>query len=424
MKEKLLHTPEGVRDIYNSECERKLGVVNHIHHVLEMYSYHDIETPTFEFFDIFNMEKGSAASNEMFKFFDRNNNTLVLRPDMTPSIARCAAKYFADEKLPIRLCYKGNTFTNKPLHQGKLSENTQVGCELINDDSSAADAEIIACVIDCLKATGLNEFQIEIGQVEYFKGLMQEAGLDSDTEEKIREFILIKNFFGLQEYVKTLNISDSIKQAILEFDSLFGELDMLDKAASFVSSDNKMSLEAVERLKKVYTALTYYGYEKYINFDLTMLNGYNYYTGIVFRGYTYGTGEAVIKGGRYNNLLAKFGKEDAPSIGFAIFVDSLMLALQRQNIIVENDGINYLVLYTSENQKDAITLGIKLRENEIKTELIRKSKRHEIAEYIEYAKKNSAEKIFYFTDEPTELIKVIDVVNGTESEVAFDDITF
>ena len=155
MNEKLLHTPEGVRDIYDLEFKRKLKVLEHIHHVLCLYSYQDISTPSFEYFDIFNMDNGSATSNEMYKFFDRNNNTLVLRPDMTPSVARCVAKYYADVDLPIRLCYSGNTFTNAPLHQGKLNEFTQVGCELVNDDSSAADAEIIACVINCLKEVGL-----------------------------------------------------------------------------------------------------------------------------------------------------------------------------------------------------------------------------------------------------------------------------
>ena len=155
MNDKLLHTPDGVRDIYGIECKKKLKIVDKIHHVLELFSYQDIETPSFEYFDIFNMDKGSAPSNEMYKFFDRNNNTLVLRPDLTPSVARCVAKYYANEELPIRLCYKGNTFTNAPLHQGKLNECTQIGGELVNDDSSAADAEAIACVISCLKASGL-----------------------------------------------------------------------------------------------------------------------------------------------------------------------------------------------------------------------------------------------------------------------------
>ncbi len=91
----------------------------------------------------------------MYKFFDRDNNTLVLRPDITPSIARCVAKYYADEELPVRLCYTGNTYTNTLKLQGKLKEVTQIGAELVNDDLSAADAEIIATVIDCFNEIGI-----------------------------------------------------------------------------------------------------------------------------------------------------------------------------------------------------------------------------------------------------------------------------
>ena len=121
MNEKLLHTPEGVRDIYDAECKKKKKVISQIHHVLELYSYQDIDTPSFEYFDIFNMDKGSAASNEMYKFFDRNNNTLVLRPDITPSIARSVAKYYPEEQLPIRLCYAGNTFLNIAINPPSLT---------------------------------------------------------------------------------------------------------------------------------------------------------------------------------------------------------------------------------------------------------------------------------------------------------------
>ena len=127
MQDKLLQTPDGVRDTYDVECKKKRKIIEKLHHTLELYSYHDIETPTFEYFDIFNRDKGSAPSNEMYKFFDRDNNTLVLRPDITPSIARCVAKYYKDEQLPIRLCYTGNTYSNPRKLQGKLKEVTQIG---------------------------------------------------------------------------------------------------------------------------------------------------------------------------------------------------------------------------------------------------------------------------------------------------------
>ena len=116
----ILHTPEGVRDIYNEECRKKRKLQEMLHSVMHRYGYRDIETPTFEFFDVFSKEVGTVPSRELYKFFDKEGNTLVLRPDFTPSIARAASKYFLEEDMPIRLCYMGNTFINNASFQGRL----------------------------------------------------------------------------------------------------------------------------------------------------------------------------------------------------------------------------------------------------------------------------------------------------------------
>lgn len=417
--EKLLHTPEGVRDIYDNECKKKRKVLQKMHHVLSLYSYNDIETPTFEFFDIFNQDKGSATSNEMYKFFDRENNTLVLRPDITPSIARCAAKYYDDEELPIRLCYQGKTFFNTHNHQGKLNEITQLGAELINDDSSAADAEVIATVIDCFLAAGMKEFQIEIGEVDFFKGILEEARLDSKTADEIRNFIHNRNFFGLESLTKELDLDDKVKKVLLSFDQLFGGCEMLEYAKQLVT--NAVSLAAIERLEKVYKALSYSGYEQYISFDFSLLSRYEYYTGIMFRGYTYGTGDAVVKGGRYNNLLKQYGK-DAPAIGFAFYIDDLMMAISRQKIEISVDNSDSIILYNIEQQKTAIRLANHLRKSDRKVELIRKSKKKEIKDYAAYGKKNHFSGMFYLTSDTT--VDIYDFVSEEIGSALIEDIEF
>ena len=392
MEEKLLHTPDGVRDIYDSEYKRKRKVMSELHHVLELYSYRDIQTPTFEYFDIFSKEKGSAPSNEMFKFFDRDNNTLVLRPDITPSIARCVAKYYETEDLPIRLCYEGNTFTNKISHQGKLCEVTQVGGELVNDDSSAADAEILATVVDCIQASGLEEFQVEVGEVDFFKGVIEEAGLSVEEESHIRAYIQNKNFFGLQEYVKQLDISEHLKRVLVSFEHLFGGVDMLEQAQKLVQ--NRRSLEALDRLQKVYQALAFYHCEEHISFDLSMLSDFKYYTGILFKGYTYGTGAAIVRGGRYNALLRQYGKE-APAIGFAFVIDELMNAISRQKIEVVIEEQDIVILYQRDCQQKAVELGTAMRKEGRKVELIRMSQKKTLDEYKAYAKREHFESLIY-----------------------------
>jgi ATP phosphoribosyltransferase regulatory subunit len=397
MNQRLLHTPQGVRDIYGSECQKKNVVKTKLHQVLKHYGYHDIETPTFEFFDIFNHEKGTVPSNEMYKLFDRNNNTLVLRPDMTPSIARSVAKYYEDETLPLRLSYMGNTYLNKANYQGKLTEVTQVGAELVNDNSSSADAEAIAMIVDCFLAAGLTEFRIDIGQVEFYKGMVEEAGLNQEEEAELRNFIQNKNSFGIEKVVKKLNLTGEVKEVLENFADLYGDVEILEKAKKMTS--NVRSLKAIERLEKVYQMLTVYGYEKYVSIDLGMLTQFNYYTGIIFKGYTYGTGDAIAKGGRYDELLSQFGK-DAASIGFVITVDELMMALSRQNIEVEKEEGTLLLFDRSEEEK-AIVAATELRKQGKNVVLMKKYEERQLSDYETYCKVNGIDTISYYKADGT-----------------------
>lgn len=345
MSKRLLHTPEGVRDIYGREYAGKLAVEQILRGRINKYGYEDIQTPTFEFFEVFSKEIGTTSSKELYKFFDKEGNTLVLRPDFTPSIARCAAKYFMDEHYPIRFCYMGNTFTNTSNLQGKLKEVTQMGAELINDDSVEADAEMISLVIESLRGTGLTRFQLSIGEVEYFKGLCQEAGLDEETEYELREYISGKNYFAAEELLSERHVQEPYCSVLLKVADMFGNMSSLTQARSLVK--NPRSLAAVERLEKIYDVLKLYGVEEYVSFDLGMLSKYNYYTGVIFKAYTYGIGDAVVKGGRYNNLLRQFGKE-APAIGFVIVIDDLLEALSRQKVAIIGDRPQKTILYSDD----------------------------------------------------------------------------
>ena len=204
----ILHTPEGVRDIYSMECAKKLAIQEQLHRVLHLYGYHDIQTPTFEYFDVFRKEIGTISSKELYKFFDREGNTLALRPDITPSIARAAATLFSEQRLPIRLCYIGNTFINQSSYRGKLKESTQLGAELIGDGTVEADAEMLALVIDSLKAVGLKEFQLMIGSAAFFQSLLQEAAMEEADELRARELITNRNYFGLDEHLKEIHMNE------------------------------------------------------------------------------------------------------------------------------------------------------------------------------------------------------------------------
>ena len=397
MKNQLLHTPEGVRDIYNEECEKKLELQDRLHKALKRHGYHSIQTPTFEFFDIFGKEVGTIPSNELYKFFDREGNTLVLRPDITPSIARSAAKYFMDEDMPIRLSYMGNTFINNHSYQGRLKESTQLGAELIGDDTVDGDAEMIAMAIDALKSSGLKNFQISVGHVEFFRGLMEAAGLSEEQEEVIRELIANKNFFGVEEEISDCSMNQNLKE-------LFGMLGTIyDNAASFeeaktYAADYPKVYKAIRRLEDLDAVLKVYDVDKYVTYEFGMLSSYHYYTGVIFSGYTYGSGEPIVKGGRYDKLLTYFGK-DAASIGFAIVVDQLMAAISRQKIEITVKHDNQLIVYKPEYRREAVKKAIALRAKDCNVELIAWAMDKSKADYEAYALRNQIAELTFMVGE-------------------------
>ena len=413
MKKDLLHTPEGVRDIYNGECARKIVLQNRLHDVCALYGYNDIQTPSFEFFDVFNKERGSVPSTEMFKFFDRYGNTLVLRPDMTPAIARTAAKYFEDDNRPLKLCYVGNTFVNvSKYYQGKLKESTAVGAELIGDDSIDADLEIISMVIDCMKNAGLEEFQISIGNVDFFQSLIEESEIDDETEERLRELINNRNFFGADELLEEADAKPVSRKAFSALSEMVGGVEILEEAKKVAPS--KKAMKAIRRLEKIYAILSVYKMEQYITFDLSMSGIYGYYTGIIFRGYTFGTGDAIVKGGRYDHLVEKFGKEE-PAIGFAIVVDELMSALSRQKIQISSGEKSSLILYDKERLKDAIQLAMEFRGKDKNTQILQKASDKSLEFYVDYGKRSLAGSMLYLRSKGD--VQMVNLMTGEEKIV-------
>ncbi|MGN1147889.1 MAG: ATP phosphoribosyltransferase regulatory subunit [Lachnospiraceae bacterium] len=369
MNQNLLHTPEGVRDIYGREYAKKLAVEECLRGKLLSFGYEDIQTPTFEYFDVFSKEIGTTTSRDLYKFFDKEGDTLVLRPDFTPSIARCAAKYFMEESVPIRFCYIGNTFINTSNLQGKLKEVTQLGAELIGEPSVEADAEMINLVIESLLNTGLTNFQVSIGQVEYFKGLCEEAGLDEETELQLRECISAKNYYAAEDILHVAGVSKENSKLLLTTTDMFGSIDALREAKKAIH--NERSVKAIEHLEKLYEVLSLYGTERYVSFDLGMLSKYRYYTGIIFKAYTYGIGDAIVKGGRYDSLLHHFGK-DAPAIGFAAVVDDILEALSRQKVEITLPAPKKVLTYTQEDYPQVLKKAQEMRKAGILVEMVRK----------------------------------------------------
>ncbi|MBQ3393493.1 MAG: ATP phosphoribosyltransferase regulatory subunit [Lachnospiraceae bacterium] len=366
-KKDLLHTPEGVRDSYGPENSMRQETLRRIAGRTSLYGYQALETPSFEFFDVFSNEIGTTPSRELYKFFDREGNTMVLRPDFTPSVARCAAKYYMDETAPLRFRYAGSVFSNLSSLQGKLRESTQTGAELINDDSVQADAEMIAMLADCLKTAGLTEFQISIGNVEYFRGLCESLSMEEETEEALRDAISGKNYFAAEDLLISEGYSAKDRDLFLQVREYMATAEDLKRAEE--TAPGERARNAVRRLIRLWDMLCVYGVEKYVSFDLSLLSKYHYYTGVIFKAYTFGTGEPVATGGRYDHLLSYFGKE-APAIGWMIPVDALLEAMRRQHLPFTQEREPVQIRYGTDNFRQALEEASAYREKGIPAVLL------------------------------------------------------
>ena len=362
----LLHTPEGVRDIYGEEISGMRRIEALVEGCMKRFGYEEIRTPSFEYFDVFSSERGTVPSKDMYKFIDRDGNTLVLRPDMTPQIARCAATYFRGSEAPIRMYYSGSTFINNSGYQLRLKETTQAGVELFGDASPEADAEIVALTVACLRAAGLSEFQIEIGNAGFFRAIASACGLSGEDEEELRRRIKNKNLFGIPDFLNERKITGRSAELLLKIPELFGTADILKEAESL--TDDTAALAELSKLRTLSERLKDYGVERYVSYDLSMLSKYRYYTGIIFRAITHGTGEALASGGRYDTLVEQFGAS-MPAIGMSVTIDTLLVALERQGLMGEKAPSADVILYRESDASKAIAKACELREEGVDVKL-------------------------------------------------------
>ncbi|MBE7027912.1 MAG: ATP phosphoribosyltransferase regulatory subunit [Ruminococcaceae bacterium] len=347
-----LYTPDGTTEFLPGQCADKTSVENSICEVFEDFGYKVVETPVMQFYDAYTTQSGAIAQEVMYKFFDRDGRILVLRPDITTCIARMASGKLSDGILPKRLYYSGKVFRYADRLYDVSCEFCQAGIELIGAKTDTADAEVISCAIEALLSTGLEKFQIEVGQVEFFKGLIASSNISDETSEKIRALIDKKDSFAIEQLLKKIATDEHIKDLICKLPTLFGDIDVLDSID--VSSLPKQSKDAILNLKNVYSILCDYGFGKYISFDLSLVQGINCYTGIIFKGITHGIGYSICSGGRYDGLCGEFGT-DLPAVGMAIETDRLISVLSRNKemghiyssdllVYCENNSLKYRLL--------------------------------------------------------------------------------
>ncbi|WP_231038165.1 ATP phosphoribosyltransferase regulatory subunit [Pectinatus brassicae] len=355
----LLEIPYGMRDFLPHDAAIKRNVENVLADLFQLWGYNEVITPAVEYLDTLTMGNKDELNKHMFKFFDKNNRTLTLRNEMTTSIARLVASRMQAENLPLKLSYICKVYRYEQAQTGRQCEFYQAGVEFMGNEQPSADAEIIALAIKSMQKSGLKNFQVCIGQVEFINGLMQQWQLPNTVQTDIRMALEKHDLVKLEQIADVIDLAAEAKKILKKLPLLHGKEEILQQAAQI--ADNDKSRKAIENLTNIYQMLTEYGLAEYIVFDLGVIRDFSYYTGMVFEIYAPGLGCPLCGGGRYDNLLANFGKA-CPATGFALGLERLMLALEKQGDLEEliNTKDNY-VAYADGKLAEAIDKAMLLR---------------------------------------------------------------
>lgn len=314
-----ISTPEGTRDLLFASCRALRQTENAIRATLEDKGYSEIITPAVEYYDVFAQGNPELDQEAMLKIIDKSGRICVARPDNTTPIARVAATRLDDAALPVRLYYSQKVFRSVSGDHGHKGEFLQIGAELVGADGLSADLDILSAASQALQNTGAAGFRIELGHAEIYKALIEALGVDAQTAESIRRLIENKSFAALGDVLEPYRMKPEAK-ALYAMPQLFGGIQVLDEVENLTG--NVRVLGAVAYLRRLYAALDEAGFGGAVMIDLGLVHEMDYYTGIMFRGYVGGAGAAILSGGRYNALCARFGR-DLPAGGFGIDVERL-----------------------------------------------------------------------------------------------------
>ncbi len=320
--------PKGLRDFLPDEVKNRRKLEQKAIEVFTSFGYKEVITPTFEFLEV--VETGAGKNREkLFLFMDREGGILSLRPEMTVSIARLAAMHLQDSSYPQRFFYSANVFRHVQPHLAQYREFWQTGIELLGASGPRADAEAINLAVKLLQELGLHDFKISINQISIFNSLLADCEISPEDKDSIRRLVEIKDLVELSRRLEALALPDELKETIARLPILHGGLEILKKIP-YVEK-NRGAAQAVEELLQVYAALQAYGVEDHIIIDMGVLRELEleYYTGVIFEGYSPELGYGLLGGGRYDNLLGQFGF-DCPATGFALGMDRLALVLANQ----------------------------------------------------------------------------------------------
>ena len=407
--------PKGVRVFPPAEAAQRRAVEAQLLSVFRRWGFQEIITPTFEYLEVFERPTGEDADDQIFKFVDRQTGRLLaLRVDLTPQVARLVATTLRQAPYPLRLAYAGSVFRYHEPRAGRQREFTQIGVELIGLEGAEADAEMIAMAVEGCQAVGLGEFQIDVGQVEVVRGLLNTLQPPPLVRSRIVSALRRKDPSELESLLTEFDADPAAAEALLALPRLYGGREILDQAARLPFPP--ASRKALANLDDVVTVLENYGLADRVILDLAEAHAFEYCTGVVFGAFARGLGYQLSNGGRYDDLIGQFGYP-CPATGFSFDLERVMAALETARALPEVTGPDVLLIDFNPDKRAAHRLARQLRERgaSVARDIIRR----ELAGSLAYAKAAAIGHVIILglADRPAGTVLVHNV--RTEAQRAF-----
>ena len=319
--------PCGVRDLFLESAAQLSKLMATWRQLFESWAYTEIIPPTYEHYDVLMAGSDADFERRIFRVLDREGNILALRPDITTQVARIVGTKLHNLPLPLRFYYLANVFRFEEPQAGRQREFYQAGLELIGAPGPYADAEMVAVLIEALQQVGLRGFQINLGQMAFFRAIVAELNLSPAQVEVLKGAVDRKDEVSLRKSLVEWDIDDGHAAALSELPQLCGDDEVLERAASL--APNAGARRAIENLEQVYDLLSAPGLAEHLVIDLGEARGMDYYTGITIEGFSPGLGFSICNGGRYDELIGRYG-HPLPAVGFGLGVERVLLALEEQ----------------------------------------------------------------------------------------------
>ena len=352
--------PKGAKIYLPDEAARKRAVEERLFDVFRRWGYREVVTSAYEYFDVLAHGTDHDLQERMFKMVDRESGRLLtLRADVTPQIARIVATRMREEPKPLRLHYVTSVFRYDEPHVGRYREFYQAVVELIGLPNPEGDAEMIAMTVEGLRALGLGRFQIDVGQADFFRGILEDLAVEPAVARELRDALGRKDLSALERLVADLAAPAAATELLLALPTLYGRGDVLERAERLVKSAR--SEAALGKLAEVYRLLRAYGLADSVLLDLGEVRGFDYYSGVHFEAYVTGLGAPLVGGGRYDQMLAHFGY-DCPATGFAFDIGRALLALASQGAEPALSGPDFFVIDFTADKTRALAISRRLRD--------------------------------------------------------------